>query len=42
MIQDHEYVCPKCGMVCDSLTAFHRHVKKEHEDAKKQNKSDAR
>jgi uncharacterized C2H2 Zn-finger protein len=30
MIYEEEYVCPKCGLVCGSLTEFHRHVKKDH------------
>ena len=32
MIQDHEYICPKCGIILDSLTAFHRHVEKVHSE----------
>ena len=31
VIHEHEYVCPKCGLACASLTDFHKHVKKEHE-----------
>ncbi len=30
MIHPEEYICPKCGLVLESLTAFHKHVKKEH------------
>jgi len=31
MILPEDYICPTCGLVLDSLTAFHRHYKKEHE-----------
>ena len=30
MIQDHEFICPKCGRICGSLHEFHKHVEKEH------------
>ena len=30
MILDHEYICPKCGLILDSLTMFHKHYAKEH------------
>lgn len=32
MILDNEYVCPKCGHICGSLTEFHRHVNREHRE----------
>lgn len=34
MIHEHQYICPKCGLVLDSLTGFHLHFKKEHETKK--------
>lgn len=36
MIHPAEYVCPLCGLMLDSLTAFHRHVEKQHEPKKPQ------
>ena len=35
MIHDHEYICPKCGTVCASLTEFHKHVKEKHHEETK-------
>ena len=31
VIHEHEYVCPHCGLVCATLTDFHKHVKRVHE-----------
>ena len=31
VLKPEEYVCPKCGCLMDSMAAFHRHFKKEHE-----------
>lgn len=35
MLKEEEYICPKCGAICDSLTAFHKHVEKEHDEPRK-------
>jgi hypothetical protein len=34
VIPDHEYICPVCGIICTSLTAYHLHFKEKHEEAK--------
>ena len=31
MIHDNEWICPRCGLICGSLTEYHKHFKKEHE-----------
>jgi uncharacterized C2H2 Zn-finger protein len=28
-----EYICPRCGAVCSSLTEYHRHNEREHGEA---------
>lgn len=30
LLRDDEYVCPRCGKVCESLTEYHKHAKKDH------------
>lgn len=30
IVHEDEYICPKCGAVCSSLTAYHKHYEKEH------------
>lgn len=30
MLHPHDYACPRCGLVLDSRTAYHRHWVKEH------------
>ena len=31
LLSESDYICPHCGLVCHSLTAFHQHVKRVHE-----------
>ena len=31
VIHDHEWVCPRCGLICGSLTEYHKNFEKEHE-----------
>jgi uncharacterized C2H2 Zn-finger protein len=38
MIGEEEYVCPLCGLVLSSLTAFHRHVHGEHKETRQKPK----
>jgi uncharacterized C2H2 Zn-finger protein len=33
MLRKEEYACPVCGRVCESLAEYHKHWKKEHEQA---------
>lgn len=30
MIHEHEYICPRCGAVLDSMAAYVKHAMKEH------------
>ena len=38
MLKEEEYACPLCGLVLGSLTAFHRHVHREHKDTARERK----
>jgi hypothetical protein len=31
MIHPDDYICPRCGLLCPTLTFFHRHYAKEHQ-----------
>jgi len=31
MLHEHEFICPICGLVIPSLTAFHQHHAKVHQ-----------
>lgn len=33
MLQPNDYVCPLCGAVLDSLTAYHKHAQAAHDMA---------
>ena len=32
MLKPDEWICPKCGKVCDSLTVYLRHAEREHKE----------
>lgn len=32
MLLHEEYICPICGLICESLTAYHKHVEKDHKN----------
>ena len=34
LIAEHEWICPTCGAVLDSLTAYRRHWSLEHDEAR--------
>ena len=34
MLHPSEFICPICGAVLETWTAFHRHVAKQHERKK--------
>ena len=34
MLHDHEYICPICGLIYESLTAYHKHANKDHKNLK--------
>lgn len=31
MIHCDDYICPRCGLLCPTLTAFHHHYAQEHQ-----------
>ena len=28
VIHDNEWICPRCGLICESLTEYHKHFKR--------------